>query len=178
MFILQHRTTAELTFCIHLTTLRYFNSREYTKTTTTDHQDAGQYPRSQRPSNESQSKDLFESVWWFRLAGEQGYGQAQYNLGLMYSRGEGVQKDDKEAVKWYHLSAEQGISGAQSNLGLMYEKGLGVKQDYIEAHKWFNIAGVNGNATGKKNADIIEKKMQPGQIITAIGLAREWLEKI
>ena len=96
----------------------------------------------------------------------------------MYSRGEGVQKDDKEAVKWYHLSAEQGISGAQSNLGLMYEKGLGVKQDYIEAHKWFNIAGVNGNTTGKKNADIIEKKMQPGQIITAIGLAREWLEKL
>ena len=26
--------------------------------------------------------------------------------------------------------------------------------------------------------DIIEKKMQPGKIITAIGLAREWLEKI
>ena len=76
------------------------------------------------------------------------------------------------------LSAEQGISGAQSNLGLMYEKGLGVEQDYVEAHKWFNIAGVNGNVTGKKNADIIEKKMQPGQIITAIGLAREWLEKL
>ena len=28
------------------------------------------------------------------------------------------------------------------------------------------------------DADIIEKKMQPGKIITAIGLAREWLEKI
>ena len=96
----------------------------------------------------------------------------------MCSRGEGVAKDDKEAVKWYRLSAEQQISGAQSNLGLMYEKGLGVEQDYVEAHKWFNIAGVNGNATGKKNADIIEKKMQPGKIITAIGLAREWLEKI
>ena len=96
----------------------------------------------------------------------------------MLSRGEGVRKDDKEAVKWYHLSAEQGIPGAQSILGLMYEKGLGVKQDYIEAHKWFNIAGVNGNTTGKKNADIIEKKMQLGQIITAIGFAREWLEKI
>ena len=96
----------------------------------------------------------------------------------MYSRGEGVQKDYKEAVRWYRLSAEQGVAGAQSNLGLMYEKGSGVKQDYINAHKWFNIAGVNGNATGKKNADIIEKKMQPGQIITAIGLAREWLEKL
>ena len=99
-------------------------------------------------------------------------------FGLMYSRGEGTSIDYKEALRWYLLSAEKRISGAQSNLGLMYEKGLGVEQDYVEAHKWFNIAGVNGNATGKKNADIIEKKMQPGQIITAIGLAREWLEKL
>ena len=96
----------------------------------------------------------------------------------MYSRGEGTPMDYKEALRWYLLAAEQGIAGAQSNLGLMYEKGFGVGQDYVEAHKWFNIAGVNGNATGKKNADIIEKKMQPGQIITAIGLAREWLEKL
>ena len=124
------------------------------------------------------AKDFFEALWWFKLAAEQGYGQAQYNLGLMYSRGEGTSIDYKEALRWYLLSAEQRISGAQSNLGLMYEKGLGVEQDYVEAHKWFNIAGVNGNATGKKNADIIEKKMQPGQIITAIGLAREWLEKL
>jgi len=96
----------------------------------------------------------------------------------MYSRGEGVPRSDQEAVKWYRLSAEQRIPGAQSNLGLMYEKGLGVEQDYVEAHKWFNIAGVNGNAVGKKNANIIEKKMAPGQIIVAIGLARKWMEKI
>ena len=114
---------------------------------------------------------------WLREA-RLGKPQAQYNLGLMYSRGEGVPRSDQEAVKWYRLSAEQRIPGAQSNLGLMYEKGLGVEQDYVEAHKWFNIAGVNGNAVGKKNANIIEKKMAPGQIIVAIGLARKWMEKI
>ena len=70
------------------------------------------------------------------------------------------------------------VPGAQSNLGLMYEKGLGVKQDYIEAHKWFNLAGMNGNEVGRKNADIVEKKMTPGQIVVAVGLAREWLEKL
>jgi hypothetical protein len=95
----------------------------------------------------------------------------------MYSKGEGVPRDDKKAVKCYRLAAEQRITGAQSNLGLMYEKGQGVEQDYVEAHKWFNIAGVNGNEIGCRNADIVEKKMTPGQIAVAVGLKRKWLEK-
>jgi hypothetical protein len=56
----------------------------------------------------------------------------------------------------------------------MYEKGQGIEQNYIEAHKWFNIAGINGNETGRRNADIIEKKMTVGQIAIATGLARKW----
>jgi len=62
----------------------------------------------------------------WELLAKQGIAEAQYNLGLMYSKGEGVPIDDKEAVKWYRLAAEQRITGAQSNLGLMYEKGQGV----------------------------------------------------
>ena len=118
---------------------------------------------------------IFEE--WELLA-KQGIAEAQYNLGLMYSKGEGVPSDDKEAVKWYRLAAEQRITGAQSNLGLMYEKGQGVEQDYVEAHKWFNIAGVNGNEIGRRNADIVEKKMTPGLIAVAVGLTRKWLEKL
>ena len=52
------------------------------------------------------------------------------------------------------------------------------EQDYVEAHKWFNIAGVNGNEIGRRNADIVEKKMTPGQIAVAVGLTRKWLEKL
>ena len=120
-------------------------------------------------------KMIFEE--WELLA-KQGIAEAQYNLGLMYSKGEGVPSDDKEAVKWYRLSAEQRITGAQSNLGLMYEKGQGVEQDYVEAHKWFNIAGVSGNEIGRRNTDIIEKKMTLGQIAVAVGLTRKWLKKL
>ena len=76
------------------------------------------------------------------------------------------------------LAAEQGLAQAQHNLGLMYEKGQGVEQNYVEAHKWFNIAGMNGNELGRRNADIVEKKMAPGQIAIAVGLAREWIEKL
>ena len=46
---------------------------------------------------------------WTPLA-EQGYVDAQYNLGLMYDNGEGVPENDKTAVKWYTLAAiEVGI---------------------------------------------------------------------
>ena len=123
-------------------------------------------------------KDYKMTFEEWELLAKQGIAEAQYNLGLMYSKGEGVPSDDKEAVKWYRLSAEQRITGAQSNLGLMYEKGQGVEQDYVEAHKWFNIAGVNGNEIGRRNADIVEKKMTPGQIAVAVGLTRKWLEKL
>ena len=43
-----------------------------------------------------------------RQAAEQGHADAQYNLGLMYDRGDGVPENDAEAVKWYRMAAEQG----------------------------------------------------------------------
>ena len=54
---------------------------------------------------------------------------AQFNLGLMYDKGEGVPQDDAEAVRWYRLAAEQGHAEAQANLGWMYDAGRGVPQD-------------------------------------------------
>jgi uncharacterized protein len=53
-------------------------------------------------------QDYAEAVKWYRLAAEQGYADAQYNLGLMYDYGNGVVQDYAEAVKWYRLAAEQG----------------------------------------------------------------------
>ena len=76
----------------------------------------------------------------WELLAKQGIAEAQYNLGLMFSRGKEVPRDDKKAVKWYQLAAEQGLAQSQTNLGLMFGKGQGVEQDYVEAHKWFNIA--------------------------------------
>lgn len=40
---------------------------------------------------------------------EQGDAEAQYNLALMYSNGEGVNKDNSEAEYWYRKAVEQGI---------------------------------------------------------------------
>ena len=39
---------------------------------------------------------------------EQGHASAQYNLGIMYEKGQGVPQDYAEAVKLFRKAAEQG----------------------------------------------------------------------
>ena len=70
----------------------------------------------------------------------------QYNLGIMYGKGNGVQQDYAEAVRWYRLAADQGFAGAQVNLGVMYDTGRGVPQDYVEAVRWYRLAAEQGFA--------------------------------
>src|SRR5438477_245191 len=41
---------------------------------------------------------------------------AQFNLGLMYAKGDGVERNDGEASMWIRKAAEQGDAGAQFNL--------------------------------------------------------------
>ena len=53
-------------------------------------------------------------------AAEQGDISAQYNLGGMYRKGQGVTKDFREALTWYRKAAEQGLADAQYSLGWMY----------------------------------------------------------
>ena len=87
--------------------------------------------------------DFVEAVKWYRKAAEQGLSQAQYNLGVMYAEGRGVEQNDAEAVKWYRKAAEQIVS-AQTGLGVMYAQGKGVPQNDVEAYAWFSIAAAQG----------------------------------
>jgi len=86
---------------------------------------------------------------------EQGHAQAQYNLALMYYRGQGVPQDDAEAVKWFRVAAEQGEATAQFNLGFMYLKGQGVPQDYAKAVKWYRLAAEQGHADAQFNLGLM-----------------------
>lgn len=87
---------------------------------------------------------------WQPLA-EQGYASAQFNLGLMYDKGEGVVQDYKAAVAWHRKAAEQGHVNAQYNLGVMYGNGRGVPQDYKAAVAWYRKAAEQGDASSQFN---------------------------
>ena len=63
-----------------------------------------------------------KQFYWYRKAAEQGLASAQYNLGLMYYEGDGVELDVKQAVSWTRKAAEQGYASAQANLDAMHDK--------------------------------------------------------
>ncbi len=86
-----------------------------------------------------------------RPLAEQGHAKAQYNLGQMYRKGQGVPQDYAEAVKWYRKAAKQGVAEAQYILGSMYKDGLGAPQDYAEAVKWYRKAAEQGYAKAQNN---------------------------
>jgi TPR repeat protein len=56
-----------------------------------------------------------EAVRWYRLAAEQGYGDAQLNLAVMYELGEGVPQDYVLAYMWLNLAVAQGNEAAQNS---------------------------------------------------------------
>lgn len=85
---------------------------------------------------------------WQTLA-DRGDVQAQYNLGLMYNNGRGVEQDYSQAAEWFRKAAEQGFMRTQFMLGNMYAKGRGVVQDDAQAAIWFRKAAEQGNTTAQ-----------------------------
>jgi len=99
----------------------------------------------------------------YRLFGplaEQGIPEAQYNLVVMYRKGQGVPEDYIAAAKWCKKAAEQGYAPAQSSLGVMYIKGQGVPQDYAEAAKWLGKAAEQEYPPAMYNLGVMYKNGQ------------------
>ena len=46
-------------------------------------------------------RDNVAAASWIKLAAEQEHARAQFNLGGMYERGQGVYQDYSEAARWY-----------------------------------------------------------------------------
>ena len=119
------------------------------------------------------SQDDAEAVRWFRLAADQGYADAQYNLGLMYVNGQGVLQDYAEAVRLFRLAADQGDARAQYNLGYMYEAGGGVLKSYVMAYMWYNISSANGLPVSGEWRDELAGLMTSADISEAQAMARD-----
>ena len=82
-------------------------------------------------------------IW--QVLADQGNADAQYNLGELYFKGEGVRQDYVEAARWFRSAAGKGDTDSQSMLGVLYFNGWGVKQDYVDAAHWFRKAADHGS---------------------------------
>jgi TPR repeat protein len=93
------------------------------------------------------------SEW--RLLAEEGNPSAQFYVGLLYDKGNGVPQDYTVARMWYEKAAVQGYAMAQFYVGLLYDKGNGVPQDYTVARTWYEKAAARGYAMAQTNLGVL-----------------------
>ncbi|MDE7159698.1 MAG: sel1 repeat family protein [Muribaculaceae bacterium] len=84
----------------------------------------------------------------FKRAGERGHAIAQYNVGVCYINGWGVEKDENEAYKWWMMGASQGYPSAEAAVGKCHFNGWGVPKDEKEAMKWWRKAADSNDIDG------------------------------
>ena len=98
----------------------------------------------------------------FTIAAEEGLSLAQYNLGILYFTGQGVDQDFDEAFEWTKRAAEQGHLNAQFNLGSLYLDGQGTQISVLEGVNWFTQAAKSGHAN---SAFTLAKMYQKGDFV-------------
>lgn len=89
--------------------------------------------------------DYQQALMEFQRAAEDGDPNAQYNVGLMYLKGEGTTADQTVALRWFRRAARQGQTDAQTFLGALHADGQGVPKDYLRAARWFTRAAEAGH---------------------------------
>lgn len=109
----------------------------------------------QRGLNCSKSGDYKNALLYFSKAAKKGNDKAQYELGLIYQMGRGVNRNTPEAIKWWQKSANQGNVYSLFALGYMYDSGDGVNEDNVEAKKWYLKAAEQGSARAQLNLGIL-----------------------
>ena len=118
---------------------------------------------------------------------KKGFAQAQYNLGVMYEKGNGVKQNHRKPKKWFSLAADQDLAKAVEKLDLLskekvenksqdtpkgmldnsfnlnskdFQDGLNAinKEDYKSAHQLFLKLAEQGVAKAQYNLGLMYAK--------------------
>jgi len=98
-------------------------------------------------------KDFQRALDWLIKSAEQGYSNAQFELGKYYLQinTENDVIDTTKAVEWLKKAAESNHAGAQYILGDCYEQGCGIDADFQKALDLFIKAAENHDAYAQYN---------------------------
>ena len=77
-----------------------------------------------------------QSFWETYTAALRGDKVAQFQTGVIYERGIGIEQNQAQAALWYERAAQQGHVDAQYNIAIMYASGYGVAVDEGLAMMW------------------------------------------
>lgn len=91
--------------------------------------------------------DSLKSKYTNALIGDS---ENQYQLGMAYFNGEGIDINYFEAIKWFKLSAVSGNMNAYYQLGLCFKNGYGTKKNNERADYYFQKAADLGHKKAKE----------------------------
>jgi TPR repeat protein len=101
-----------------------------------------------------------QSFWETYTAALRGDKNSEFNVGVIYERGIGVDKNETLAAQWYEKAAHEGHADAQYNLAIMYASGRGVAKDDAQAMMWLALAARQGDKEARKLLlEIIDGKL-------------------
>jgi TPR repeat protein len=120
--------------------------------------------------------NFVNALAWYRKAGNQGFTNAQYNVGEILLDGReastnspAIAPDVNQSMMWLCRAANQGHVLGQVTLGICFRDGIGVNQDLTEAYKWFALAAKQTNDVALKTMKELAKSHAE---VVAIGQAR------
>lgn len=131
--------------------------------------------KSPPPSKQEAAPSAEKRLMQLQKLADSGDADAQFNLGMMYRKGEGVPKDDAKAMELYQKAAAQGHAKAQYGLGWVYSYGLGVSKDAAKAVEWYQKAAAQGNASAQYSLGLMyaDGEGVPKDVAKAV----EWFQK-
>jgi localization factor PodJL len=104
------------------------------------------------------ANDSVAAFQWLQKAALQGQPVAEYRLGTLYERGQGVAASAALAVKWYLAAANQGNRKAMHNLAVAYAEGSAGPKNTAEAARWFAEAAVLGLSDSQFNLAVLYER--------------------
>lgn len=102
--------------------------------------------------------NLPDAVRFLTQAAEKGQAVAQYRLGTMYQRGQGVPADGARAAQWYERAATQGNRKAMHNLAVSHAGGAAGRKNMAEAARWFAKAAALGLSDSQFNLAVLYER--------------------
>ena len=111
------------------------------------------------------------------LAESSDHGYAQYYVGMMHFKGQGVPQDYQAAAAWFRKASEKSIPQAQFKLGSLYQDGQGLPQDYEFAYSWFRVAAIHGHKKSIAALPSAREMLSEEELKEAEKLSLEFIEK-
>jgi S1-C subfamily serine protease len=98
-------------------------------------------------------------------------------IGVLYSRGQGVQRNASIAARWLTRAAQQNFAPAMYGMGNIHLRGQGVERSRVQAYKWFHLALNKGFVKAASPRQDLARRMSRREIRRAVFLARRWRPK-